>query len=109
MMSKVMEFNNFKTTYNELKSNTRKRFLIEFYHHTSPGDPVLSVLDNVYEVASCEIEGETYITIKTFSETTDVTFTSGVYETNLSNGYVVFASRYDNRTYCLISFHEEVI
>lgn len=108
-MSKIMQFNNFKTSYNELKNNSRKRYLVEFYHHAFPGEPVISVLDNIYEISSDEIESESFISIKTFMGNTDITFRSNEYETNLSNGHVVFASKYDNDTYCLISFHEEVI
>lgn len=106
-MTKVMQFNSFKTSYHELNKNLSSRFLIEYYHHAHPGEPVISILDNVYEVVTTEIEGDTHITIKTFSETSDISFTSGEYETNLSNGYVVFASKHDNETHCLISFPDE--
>ncbi len=106
-MTKVMPFNNFKTSYTELKNNTRNRFLIEFYHHDFPSEPTLSVLDNVLEVVFDRIEGESYISIRLFSDTTDITFKSGSYHTNLSNGDVVFSSKHDNETYCLISFPQE--
>lgn len=109
-MNNIKQFNSFKTSYKELKRNEDKRFLIEFYHYDLPSMPTISVLDNVTEVMMFfdEMEREEYITIRTLKDNTDIYFSKKSYNTNLSNGCVVFSSKNDDKTHCLISFPEVV-
>ncbi|GGN64581.1 hypothetical protein GCM10007971_32600 [Oceanobacillus indicireducens] len=109
-MSKIKQFNSFLTSFKELNRNFNscKKVLIEFYHYDMPSEPTVSVLNYMDEIIFDEIDGERSIEIR-FSGGTDVCFREQLHNTNLSNGSVVFSSKHDDETYCLISFHEEVI
>lgn len=85
-----------------------KRFLIECYHHDSPSEPTVSILNFVEDLMIEDVGEEKSISIR-FDGGTDVCFREDLHHTNLSNGSVVFSSKHDDETYYLISFHEGVM
>lgn len=100
-MSKVLSFNNFKTSAKQLESFVGHVCLVEYYHNDVSSEPTVSILNKIEDVYYGEDESERHISIR-FSEGTDLSFSNEAYETNLSNGVVVFGSKHDDETYCLI-------
>lgn len=106
-MSKIAPFPSFVPSYNRLKQNKDQVYIVEFYHRDMPSEPTVSIINSVSEVFAY-FDDEAYISIR-FVGGTDLTFASESYFTNISGDAVVFSSKHDDETYCLISFHEEVI
>lgn len=104
-MKKVIQFNSFKTSYKRLLENKHNIYVVEFYHHDMPSQPTVSIVSLVSDVFA-EFNDETYISIR-FNGGTDLTFTNESYTTNLSNECVVFSSKHNDETYCIIEFREE--
>lgn len=104
-MAKVTEFPSFITSYRFLEKNKDKETLVEFYHNDTPSEPSISVVDHVDSVLAAKIDGSAYIGIR-FDGGTDLSFNDKNYNTNISNGAVIFSSKYDDETYCIIAFVE---
>ena len=100
---KKVPFPSFKVSFNELIKIENQRVLVEFYHNDTPSEPTVSILNDIVGVfyGTGFLEDEHYISIR-FKEGTDLTFSSEVYNTNLSNDSIVFSSLADNETYCII-------
>lgn len=104
-MSIVTLFPSFASSYKELVKNKHNVYIVEFYHRDVPSEPTVSIINSVSDVFA-HFDDESYISIR-FVGGTDLTFTEESYTTNLSNGAVVFGSKCDNETYCIIEFREE--
>lgn len=102
-MHKVIPMNNFKTSAKRLEDFVGQVCLAEYYHHDVRSEPTVSILSEVTEVFYGEDGAEPYIALR-FSDGTDLTFTSVVYNTNISNEAVVFGSKRDLETHCIIQF-----
>lgn len=103
-MSKIATFPSFIPSYKRLKENKDNVYIVEFYHRDMPSEPTVSIINSVEEVFA-DFEDETYISIR-FKGGTDLAFTSESYHTNLSNDAVVFSSKFDDETYCIIEFRK---
>lgn len=101
-MTKVVAFPSFLPSYNKLRENEDDTYIVEFYHKDMPSEPTVSIINSVSEVFA-DFDDEPYISIR-FVGGTDLTFTSEGYHTNLSDDAVVFSSKHDDETYCVISF-----
>lgn len=104
-MSNVATFPSFIPSYKRLVENKNNVYVVEFYHRDMPSEPTVSIINLVSEVFA-EFDDEPYISIR-FVGGTDLTFTSENYHTNLSDDDVVFSSKYDDETYCVIEFRKE--
>lgn len=105
-MLKVTHFPSFvyfQNSYNKLEDNANNVYLVELYHRDMPSQPTVSIVDQVSEVFSDIGADESYISIR-FVGGTDLTFTSESYNTNISNNAVIFSSKFDDETYCIIEF-----
>ncbi len=105
-MGKTIEFNNFQTTFNKLTRQAKNDLLkinIEFYHHDFESEPFIHVEADVENISieNVDLNGKV-ITILT--NETAFSFTERNHYTNLSNDDVVFSSKNDDETYCIISF-----
>lgn len=103
-MSKIATFPSFIPSYNRLKENKGHVYIVEFYHRDMPSEPTVSIINSVEEVFA-DFEDESYISIR-FEGGTDLIFTSESYHTNLSNDAVVFSSKFDDETHCIIQFRK---
>ena len=101
-MDKVIPMNNFKTSAKRLGQFVGHVCLVEYYHHDASSEPTLSALSKVVDMFYGVIDAEPYIALR-FSEGTDITFTGASYNTNLSNNNIVFSSKFDNKTHCIIT------
>lgn len=101
-MSTVTPFPSFKGSYKRLKENQNNIYVVEYYHRDMPGEPTFSIVDSISGIFS-KIGDDSYISIR-FDGGTDLTFTEENYNTNLSDGDVVFSSKFDDETYCIIEF-----
>ncbi|WP_200411952.1 hypothetical protein [Virgibacillus salexigens] len=105
-MSNVKQFNNFQTSYRRLvekASNDLTKIFIEFYHHDFQSEPFLHVEAPVERIFMEHVEEHGNIILILTSETT-FTFNEKNYNTNISNDVVVFSSKNDEQTYCIIEF-----
>lgn len=100
-MSNILAFNNFKTSAKRLKEFVSRECLLEYYHHNTPSEPSVSVLSIVEDVFYGNDGFDKYLSIR-FKDGTDITFTDEAYNTNLSNDDVVFSSKFDDETYCIL-------
>lgn len=101
-MTTVAYFPSFKVSYNRLKENQENVYVVEFYHRDMPSEPTVSIVDSISDVFA-EFDDDPCITIR-FDGGTDLTFSKENYYTNLSDGDVVFSSKHDDETYCIIEF-----
>lgn len=101
----VTNFPSFVPSYKRLKENKERPFLIEFYHNDYQSEPTISIIDLASKIFMDDLDGEKTINIQ-FIGGTDLTFRESIYNSNLSNNDVVFSSRFDDETYCIISFSE---
>src|SRR5690625_2897656 len=104
-MTKVTKFPSFVSSYRYLEENKGEVTLVEFYHHDMPSEPSVSVVDHMDSVFTDNIEGSMHIGIR-FDGGTDLSFDDKNYNTNISNGSVIFSSKHDNETNCIIDFME---
>lgn len=105
-MTKVMHFNNFNTSFQKLLDKAKNELLkinIEFYHHDEQSEPFLFIEGKVETLTIEEEEGYGKIISITTSESMFF-FTERNYLTNISGDAVVFSSKNDNETYCIIEF-----
>ncbi|MFD1066646.1 hypothetical protein [Oceanobacillus locisalsi] len=100
-MAEIKQFNSFPVSYNKLTDFTNKRVLAEYYHHDTPSEPSVSVLGTLTDVF-ISTDNDGYISLR-FKYGTDVSFHEENYFTNLSYDSVVFASKNDEETYCIIT------
>src|SRR5690625_1045653 len=107
-MEKVTRFPSFAPSYRTLKENQSELVLVELYHHDVASEPSLSVITHMDSVFTGNIEGSTYIGIR-FDGGTDLSFSDKNYNTNISNGAVIFSSKHDIDTYCIIDFMEKEV
>lgn len=103
-MSNVSTFPSFIPSYKALKANKDNVYIVEFYHNDTPSEPTVSIINLVEEIFA-DFDDEPYISIR-FVGGTDLTFTSDNYHTNLSNNAVVFSSKHDDDTHCIIEFRK---
>jgi len=102
-MSKVTPFPSFKVSIDELRKRLGTPAYIEFYHHDFASEPTTVIHADLQDVSAEKVdEHGTVLTIR-FKDTT-LTFTEKNHHTNLSNGAVVFSSKYDPETYWFITF-----
>jgi len=101
----VTEFPSFKKGFERLKEFVDEMCLVEFYHHEMPGVPSISVVGRIDSVFSDYIEGLSHIGMR-LDGGTDLNFDNGNYKIIFSNGSVIFSSKHDNETYCIIDFME---
>ncbi|GAA0344136.1 hypothetical protein ACW0TQ_07955 [Oceanobacillus sp. M60] len=101
-MAEIKQFNSFPVSFNRLKGFTNQKVLAEYYHHDVPSEPSVSVLNVAEYVSFLDFETENFIGIR-FADGTNVDFSSQIYNTNLSNDSVVFSSKNDEETYCIIT------
>lgn len=104
-MTNVATFPSFIPSYKRLKENADNVYIVEFYHQDTMSEPSVSIINSVSEVFA-DFDYEPYISIR-FDGGTDLTFTGESYHTNLSNDAVVFSSKFDDETYCIIEFRKE--
>lgn len=104
-MSNVTVFPSFVSSYKELVRNKNSVYIVEFYHRDTPSEPTVSIINLVSEIFA-DFDEDPYISIR-FIGGTDLTFTSENYSTNLSDDAVVFASKNDDETFCIIEFKKE--
>lgn len=105
-MSNVTNFPSFVPSYKRLTENKDRVYIVEFYHgEDTPSEPTVSIINSVTDVFA-DFDDEPYISIR-FEGGTDLTFTQESYSTNLSHGAVVFASKHESETYCIIEFEKE--
>lgn len=105
-MSNIKTFNNFQTSYRKMienASNDLTKILIEFYHHDFQSEPFLVVSGHAETIRMEEVEEYGKIINITTKENI-LTFTERNYHTNLSNNAIVFSSKFDDETYCIIEF-----
>lgn len=76
---------------------------IEFYHHDFQSEPFLHLEASVKNVSIEQVEEHGKV-ISILTPETLFSFSERNYHTNLSNDDVVFSSKKDDETYCLISF-----
>ena len=102
----IKQFNSFDTSYKRLKeklSNSLLKISLEYYHHDFQSEPFLLIDAYPENIRIKELEEHGKIILITTKETM-VTFTEKNYNTNLSNDSVVFYSKFDEETYCIIQF-----
>lgn len=105
-MSKVLSFNNFQTSYKKLiqqAENDLTKINIEFYHHDFQSEPLLHIESDVENVIFEDVEGHGKVISILTTEAT-FSFSERNYHTNLSNDAVVFSSKHDDETHCIIDF-----
>lgn len=102
-MKSVTIFPSFIPSYKRLKENQHKVFHIEFYHHDPNSEPTFYINSKALDIRFEKIEDE-WMSITIRTPEIELTFGERNYFTNLSNDDVVFSSKFDDETYCLISF-----
>lgn len=108
-MAKVANFPSFVSSYRALKANQGDLVLVELYHHDVMSEPSLSIVSHMDSVFADNIEGTTHIGIR-IDGGTDLSFNDKNYNTNISDGAVIFSSKHDSETYCIIdSMEKDVI
>ena len=104
-MSKITEFPSFKSSYKRLLENKTNVYIVEFYHRDTPSEPTVSIINRIESIFA-EFDEDPYISIR-FIGGTDLSFTEESYCTNLSGDAVVFSSKFDDETHCIIEFRKE--
>ncbi|MED2940690.1 hypothetical protein [Cytobacillus horneckiae] len=101
-MAEIKQFNSFPVSYCRLSDDfLNQRVLAEYYHHDMPSEPSISVLGVLTDVFISN-DDDGYINLR-FENGTDISFKKENYLTNISNEEVVFTSKYDSETYCIIT------
>ncbi|MBN6206227.1 hypothetical protein JYK21_07170 [Ralstonia pickettii] len=105
-MNKIIQFNSFGTIFNKLVNQSKNDLTnvnVEFYHHNFQNEPFLHIEASVENISIEEVDEYGKIISILTSETT-LSFSENNYHANLSNDDVVFSSKNDDETYCIISF-----
>lgn len=103
-MTNVAAFPSFKSSYRMLEKNKHNVYVVEYYHRDMPSEPSVSIINLVSDIFA-DFDDEPYISIR-FVGGTDLSFTEENYNTNISDDAVVFSSKHDDRTYCIIEFRK---
>lgn len=105
-MTNVAVFSSFIPSYRKLKHLSRNGVLnifIQYFHHDDQSEPFLFLEGEVSSLKLDEVEGHGKIISITTPESM-FTFSERNYLTNISGDAVVFSSKNDNETYCIIEF-----
>jgi hypothetical protein len=105
-MSNITNFPAFTSSYKKLKEESENKLLrifIEFYHHDFQSEPFMYLEGSVQTISMEEIEEHGKV-INIITSETILSFTERNYHTNISGDAVVFSSKDDNETYCIIEF-----
>lgn len=103
-MNKIKQFNNFQTSYKRLIEQPDIDLLkinIQYYHHDFQSEPFLHVEAEIDHIIIEHVEDHGLV-ISILTPETTFSFSERNYNTNLSNDAVVFSSKYDEETYCII-------
>ena len=92
-------------SYEKIKEQTDEgiKFFIEFYHQDDQGEPFLFTSFYSDRIKLDHVSGHGMI-INIFSKEITASFSQKKYNTNVSDGSVVFSSKNDVETYCVIDF-----
>ncbi|MBT2600916.1 hypothetical protein J7E18_16405 [Oceanobacillus sp. ISL-73] len=105
-MSKVLNLNSFNRTYKKIvekADNDLIKLNVEFYHHDFQSEPILHMEAKIQNVLFDKSRDDgSVITIMT--NESYLSFTEKNYYTNLSGDDVVFSSKHNAETYCIIQF-----
>lgn len=105
-MAEIKQFNSFPTSFkkiNDSLGNGIPKINVEYYHHDFQDEPLLHIEAHLEGVRQDFIEDHGHI-ISILTKETTIVFTENNYHTNLSNDDVVFSSKNDDETYCIITF-----
>src|SRR5690625_7993812 len=106
-MSNSATFHYLIPSYKKFEVNADNVFVVEFYRRDTASEPTVSIINAVSDVFAA-FDDEPYISIR-FVGGTDLTFTGESYFTNLSGDAVVFSSKHDDETYCIIEDRKSVV
>ncbi|MBU9711112.1 hypothetical protein [Evansella tamaricis] len=105
-MNNIKQFNSYQTTFNKLikqANNDLIKINIAYYHHDYQSEPFLHIEAHIENVHIEEtIDYGKIITIHT--NEVALSFFEKNYLTNISGDAVVFSSKHDEETYCIIEF-----
>lgn len=107
-MTKITNLPTFTTSYKALKENIGELVLVELYHQDIVFDPVVSVVSQLNATFNANDEGISHINLR-IDGGTDLKFNSDNFDTGISDGAVVFLSKHDEGTYCVIDFMEKEV
>jgi len=99
----ITNFPSFKPSFKKLKLNAKKRYSMQFYHHDFNSEPFLHV-DAYAQFVRMEEISEHGLIITIITPDTLITFSEKNHSTNISGDSVVFSSKHDDETYCIIDF-----
>lgn len=105
-MNNVAVFSSFIPSYKKLQQLSHNKDLnifIQYFHHDDQSEPFLFLEGKVDSLRLDEVEEHGKIISITTPESM-FTFTERNYLTNISGDAVVFSSKNDNETYCIIEF-----
>lgn len=106
MQDNIKQFNNFQTSYRKMIANASIDLLkinVEYYHHDFQSEPFLHIEGHIENITLDHIEEYGHV-ISVFTKETTLSFIESNYHTNLSNDCVIFSSKFDDETYCIIQF-----
>jgi len=105
-MSNIATFSAFVPSYRKLQQLSYNKVLnifIQYFHHDDQSEPFLYLEGEVNSLRLEEVEEQGKIISITTPESM-FTFSERNYLTNISGDAVVFSSKNDNETYCIIEF-----
>ncbi len=105
-MAEIKQFNSFQTSYKKLQEGlniSTTKINVEYYHHDFQSEPFLHIEAHV-DMVKLDFIGDHGQVISIFTPELTLVFTENNYHTNLSNDSVVFGSKHDEETYCIIQF-----
>lgn len=100
---KITNFPAFTPSFNKLIENQEKRFLIEFYHYDFNSEPFLYTDCYVQDIIMEKVP-EHGLIITIFTPYTTISLSERNHFTNISDEAVVFSSKHDDESYCIINF-----
>lgn len=92
-----------KKAYQHLKDNSDMKFSIEYYHHNNQSEPFLSSMSDVEVVRLECVDGDELI-VSVMTPELIVSFGEMDWKVSIGEDYVVFSSKEDNETHCIINF-----
>lgn len=102
-MADVITFPSFISSYRKLLENKGKSILVEFYHYDIASEPSVSTVSCLETAFMGAIDEVSYINFR-LKDGTDYSFNDEHYNTNISNGAIVFSSKHHDEIYCIIEF-----
>lgn len=94
---------NFRDAYESLKEMEDWKFYIHLYHHDFSGEPQLTV-GSYIETLRLDYVSDHGLIITIITTETTLSFSEKNYTVNTSNGDIVFVSKHDDETHCIIEF-----